>query len=81
MDQSSHARASALLEEAVTILFCLVDEVYQNIYPDTQRYERLKKSSRIRRLKLSFYFSNSEASKASAPSYVTFRDSSAISSL
>jgi hypothetical protein len=35
----------ALLEEAVTVLFCLVDDVYQNINPNAQRYECLKKLS------------------------------------
>jgi hypothetical protein len=45
MDQSSHAQESTLLEEAVTVLFCLVDDVYQNINPDARRYERLKKLS------------------------------------
>ena len=45
MDQSSHAQESTLLEEAVTVLFCLVDDVYQNINPNAQRYERLKKLS------------------------------------
>ena len=33
------------LEEAVTLLFCLVDDVYQNINPNAQRYESLKKLS------------------------------------
>jgi hypothetical protein len=29
----------------MTVLFCLVDDVYQNINPNAQRYERLKKLS------------------------------------
>ncbi len=45
MDRSEHAQGFALLEEAVTVLFCLVDDVYQNINPDGWRYERLKKLS------------------------------------
>ena len=45
MDRSEHAQGFALLEEAVTVLFCLVDDVYQNINPDGRRYERLKKLS------------------------------------
>ena len=45
MDRSEHAQGFALLEVAVTILFCLVDDVYQNINPDGRRYERLKKLS------------------------------------
>ncbi len=45
MDQPEHARRSTHLEEAVTVLFCLVDDVYQNINPNAQRYESLKKLS------------------------------------
>ena len=45
MDQSEHAQGFALLEEALTVLFCLVDDVYQNVNPDGWHYERLKKLS------------------------------------
>jgi hypothetical protein len=45
MDQSEHARGFALLEEALTVLFCLVDDIYQNVNPDGWRYESLKKLS------------------------------------
>ncbi len=45
MDQSEHARGAALLEEALTILFCLVDDAYQNVNPNGRRYESLKKLS------------------------------------
>ena len=45
MNQPEHARRSTPLEEAVTILFCLVDDVYQNINPNAQRYENVKKLS------------------------------------
>jgi Transposase DDE domain len=45
MDRSEHTQGSDLLEEAVTVLFCLVDDVYQNINPNAQRYESLKKLS------------------------------------
>jgi len=45
MNRPEHARGSTLLEEAVTVLFCLVDDVYQNINPNAQRYESLKKLS------------------------------------
>ena len=45
MDRSEHAQGFTLLEEAVTVLFYLVDDVYQNINPDGRRYERLKKLS------------------------------------
>ena len=45
MAQSEHAQESAILEEAVTVLFCLVDDVYHNINPNGRRYESLKKLS------------------------------------
>jgi Transposase DDE domain len=45
MNQPEYARRSTPLEEAITVLFCLVDDVYQNINPNAQRYENLKKLS------------------------------------
>jgi hypothetical protein len=45
MNRFEHTQGSNLLEEAVTVLFCLVDDVYQNINPNAQRYESLKKLS------------------------------------
>lgn len=48
MNQSEHARGSTLLEEAVTVLFCLVDDLYQNLNPKAQRYESLKKTLGLR---------------------------------
>ncbi len=45
MNQPEHAQSSTLLEEAVTALFGLVDDVYQNINPNARRYESLKKLS------------------------------------
>jgi hypothetical protein len=43
MHHSEHAREVALLEEALTVLFCLVDDIYQNVNPNGRRYESLKK--------------------------------------
>jgi hypothetical protein len=43
MHQPEHARGFALLEEALTVLFCLVDDIYQNVNPNGRRYESLKK--------------------------------------
>ena len=45
MNRFEHTQGSDLLEEAVTVLFCLVDDVYQNINPNAQCYESLKKLS------------------------------------
>jgi hypothetical protein len=39
----------ALLEEAVTVLFCRVDDTYYQLNPKGRRYETLKESSRILR--------------------------------
>jgi hypothetical protein len=35
----------ALLEEAVTVLFCRVDDTYYRLNPDGRRYETLKELS------------------------------------
>jgi hypothetical protein len=45
MEHLKHTRASTSLEEALTVLFCLVDDVYQNINPNGRRYESMKKLS------------------------------------
>jgi hypothetical protein len=45
MDRSKHDRGYTLLEEAVTLLFCLVDDAYQQLNPEGRRYETLKKLS------------------------------------
>src|SRR5215212_8751177 len=43
MPERSLAREVALLAEALTVLFCLVDDIYQNVNPNGRRYESLKK--------------------------------------
>jgi Transposase DDE domain len=43
MEQPKCIRASTRLEEALTVLFCLVDDLYQNVNPNGRRYESLKK--------------------------------------
>jgi hypothetical protein len=45
MARYEHARGFALLEEALTVLFCAIDDIYQNVNPDGWRYESLKKLS------------------------------------
>jgi Transposase DDE domain len=45
MDRSEYARGFALLEEALTVLFCAIDDIYQNVNPDGWHYESLKKLS------------------------------------
>ena len=76
MHQPEHARGFAQLEEALTVLFCLVDDIYQNINPNTRRYESLKKLSDSEVITLALSFSTCGAWRASAPSCVTLRGSS-----
>jgi hypothetical protein len=43
MHHPEHASGVALLKEALNVLFCLVDDVYQNVNLNGRRYESLKK--------------------------------------
>jgi hypothetical protein len=45
MAQVQHTPTLASLEEAITVLFCLVDDIYVNLNPCGARYETLKKLS------------------------------------
>ena len=36
MNRSQHAQGFAPLDEAITVLFCLVDDVYRNINPNAR---------------------------------------------
>jgi hypothetical protein len=45
MDQCKHAQGFALLEEALTVLFCEIDDAYQTLNPNGWRYGSLKKLS------------------------------------
>jgi hypothetical protein len=45
MDRSQHAQGAALLEEALTVLFCRVDDIYYQLNPKGRRYETLKELS------------------------------------
>ncbi len=45
MAHKKDTRGSAHLEEAVTVLFCLVDDAYPDLNPDGCRYESLKRLS------------------------------------
>ena len=55
MHHPEHAREVALLEEALTVLFCLLDDVYQNINPNGRRYESLNKLSDSEIITLAFF--------------------------
>jgi DDE family transposase len=45
MAQSQHTHSLAYLEEAVTVLFCLVDDTYKLLNPHARRYESIKRLS------------------------------------
>jgi hypothetical protein len=45
MAQPQHTPSLAHLEEALTILFCLVDDAYALLNPRPRRYESLKRLS------------------------------------
>ena len=70
MNRSEYARGSVLLEEALTVLFCLVDDFYQNINPNGRRYESLKKLSDSEIITLAL-FQQLRASRANARSCET----------
>ena len=43
MAQPNHTPRLAHTEEALTVLFCLVDDAYANLNPRARRYESLKR--------------------------------------
>jgi hypothetical protein len=45
MTQAENTRESALLEEAITVLFCEIDDAYRHLNPNGQLYESLKRLS------------------------------------
>ena len=45
MARTNHTQRLAQTEEALTVLFCLLDEAYMLLNPDGRRYERLKRLS------------------------------------
>jgi hypothetical protein len=45
MTQAENTRESRLLEEAITVLFCEIDDTYQHLNPDGRLYESLKRLS------------------------------------
>ena len=45
MTQKHHTHQFTRTEEAITVLFCLIDDAYANLNPRGQRYESLKRLS------------------------------------
>ena len=81
MTQKHHTHRFTRTEEAITVLFCLIDDAYANLNPRGRRYEALKRLSDSEVITLALCSSNCGASSRSAPSYATLRGSSRTSSL
>ena len=45
MARSQHTRSLPHLEEALTVLFCLIDDAYALLNPHARRYESIKRLS------------------------------------
>jgi hypothetical protein len=45
MTQKHHTHRFTRTEEAITVLFCLIDDAYANLNPRGRRYESLKRLS------------------------------------
>ena len=45
MAQPQHTHSLAYLEEAVSVLFCLIDDTYALLNPRAERYEAIKRLS------------------------------------
>ncbi len=80
MAQPEHTPQFVLLEEAITVLLCLIDDAYATLNPKGQRYESLKRLSDSEVITLALLQSSCGASRASALSCATPRDSSRICS-
>ena len=70
MAHGQHTPTLASLEEAITILFCLVDDTYTLLNPDGRSHESLKRLSDSESLPLRSS-SSLGASRASGPSSAT----------
>jgi hypothetical protein len=49
MTQKHHTHQLTRTEEAITVLICLIDDVYATLNPRGRRYESLKRLSQIQR--------------------------------
>ena len=43
MAQPNHTRRLVLMEEDITVLYCLIDDAYAHLNPNARRYESLKR--------------------------------------
>ena len=75
-----HTHQFTRTEEAIMVLFCLIDDAYANLNPRGRRYESLKRLSDSEVITLALFQQVCGASSQSAPSYATLRGSSRTSS-
>src|SRR5215208_1493221 len=76
MAQHQHTHSLAYLEDAVTVLFCLVDDTYTLLNPRAQYYESIKRLSDSEVITLALFQHSCEGWSPSAPSCATPKGSS-----
>src|SRR5215213_3429068 len=76
MAQANHTPRLAHTEEALTVLFCLIDDAYGLLNPHARRYESLKLLSDSEVIALALFQQSSERWIACALSCATPRGSS-----
>jgi hypothetical protein len=80
MAQAQDTRSSAPTEEAITVLFCLIDDAYAHLNPRSRCYESLKRLSDSEILTLALVQQLRGVERANAPSCATPSASSPTSS-
>jgi hypothetical protein len=76
MARANHTPRLALTEEALSVLFCLIDDAYALLNPHACHYESLKRLSDSEVIALALFQQSSVAWRASALSCATPRGSS-----
>ena len=76
MAQAQHTPTLASLEEAVTVLFCLIDDAYTLLNPRCRSHDSLKRLSDSEVLTLALFQQSCGAWRANAPSCATPNGSS-----
>ena len=73
MARANHTPRLTLTEEALSVLFCLIDDAYAPLNPHARRYESLKRLSDSEVIALALFQSSSVACRGSALSCATPR--------
>ena len=76
MAQPNHTPRLAHMEEALTVLFCLIDDAYAHLNPRARYYESIKRLADSEVITLALFQQLRGAWRANAPSCGTSRDSS-----